>query len=204
MKFISSIFLMSISALLHPVYGANCENKIESPISTIDKNVSEISATLETQKGSFEEEMPISCSSINLREAEINVKCITSKGAIYQRVSKDKFGEAWKGEDGIIWSDIVGTSSFYNANNVCTKIGGRLPSREDFEKGESKGFREVLPNIVKIPFETPKPFIFWTSTKSEELQNGLKYPLVFNGTNKDVYFAGYYDASVEMVRCVSR
>ncbi|MGZ3768263.1 MAG: hypothetical protein ACXVCP_15920 [Bdellovibrio sp.] len=47
----------------------------------------------------------------DLRSAPIGSKCRTTKGAIFERVFKDGFGEAWKDPDGRIWSDMIGGNS---------------------------------------------------------------------------------------------
>lgn len=59
----------------------------------------------------------------------------TSTGAVFRRVERDGFGRAWKAPDGTIWSeshgDLVTDSA---AASACAKIGGRLPTRRDFER----------------------------------------------------------------------
>jgi hypothetical protein len=90
---------------------------------------------------------PVDCGSIDLRTAQIHVKCMTSKGTVFERVSRDNFGEAWKGPDGLIWSDRIGSNSQNYAMEMCKYLGGALPSRADLERGEAFGFREVLPRM---------------------------------------------------------
>lgn len=139
-----------------------------------------------------------SCRAINLREAPIHLKCLTSKGAIYERVSRDNFGEAWKSPRGVIWSDRVGLSSYFFARNVCAKIGAELPSREHFELGEAEGFREVLPNMIAPPFEQVgvKLYSYWSST------NGTSGAYIFYSNSGNIweYFADYEGS----VRCIER
>lgn len=93
--------------------------------------------------------------SVDLRSAAVGFKCRTSKGAIFERVARQGFGEAWKGPDGLVWSDFVGKYSQYDAIMACKKLNGTLPSRADFERAEAKGFREILPNMKKW---------FWSSS----------------------------------------
>lgn len=109
---------------------------------------------------------PEACDSVNLRTAQIHVKCITSKGSIYERVSRDNFGEAWKGPDGFIWSDRVGNDTQYDAVKTCRNLGGKLPDRAAFERGESYGFREVLPNMKDRYFWSSE--VDWTSSPDPE------------------------------------
>ncbi len=94
---------------------------------------------------SASEQVP--CSSVNLRAKKPGFTCTTSKGAIYERVSRDGFGEAWKGPDGIIWSQQIlsgGMVSFRESVEACRDLRATIPSLEDTERGESNGFREVL------------------------------------------------------------
>jgi hypothetical protein len=65
---------------------------------------------------------------------------------VYERVDSDGFGHAWKGPDGLIWSEKKESPSQYSAIVSCQfKEGGRLPSKLDFEAGEVFGLREALP-----------------------------------------------------------
>lgn len=88
------------------------------------------------------------CRSLDLRAVPAGTKCRTAKGSIYERVWREYFGEAWKGPDGMVWSDLIGSGTQYEAVDLCKNLGGVLPSRSDFERGEASGFREVLPNMT--------------------------------------------------------
>lgn len=84
----------------------------------------------------------------DLRNVPIGFKCITSENETYERVSKDKFGEAWKDSNGLIWSGVIGECIYDKAAETCNRIGGRLPSPDDFyERGVEKGFYDVLPEM---------------------------------------------------------
>jgi hypothetical protein len=140
-------------------------------------------------------QMSVSCSSINLRTAQLHVKCTTSMGAVYERVSRDNFGESWKGPDGLIWSDRVGSRSEsdtqYNAVEMCKNLGGALPSKADFERGEANGFREVLPNM--------KDRTFWSSSINPAVAISAYY-FDDDGGDLDLGYRGKYSS----VRCVER
>ncbi len=92
---------------------------------------------------------PVPCASLDLRNVPVGTRCTTSKSAIYERVSRENFGEAWKGPDRLIWSDRIGTtiSDQFEAVKTCKNLGGTLPERVDFERGKASGFLEVLPNL---------------------------------------------------------
>ncbi len=102
------------------------------------------------KESSFPDQAPVACSSINPRTAKLHDKCTTSKGAIYERVSRDHFGEAWKGPDGLVWSDRVGNYTQSNAAEICKKLDGTPPSKADFERSEGYGLREVLSNMTDL------------------------------------------------------
>ncbi|MBI2646171.1 MAG: hypothetical protein HYW85_03945 [Deltaproteobacteria bacterium] len=89
--------------------------------------------------------LPCSDLSAALR-ATVGSKCKTSKGAVYERVNRDNFTEAWKGPEGMIWNGDNSTAAYkhQDAIDFCNKKGGVLPSKEDLQKGEANGFREVL------------------------------------------------------------
>ena len=149
--------------------------------------------------------IPVACSSINLRMAELHVKCTTSKGTVFERVSRRNFSEAWKGPDGLIWSDCVGGSpedvcgaryNQYNAVKFCEKLGGRLPSRADFELGETNGLREVLPHINN--------YYFWSSSGASADYTGSGY-VYHRYLGEDTAYVYYeYISLAEAARCVRR
>ena len=110
--------------------------------------------------------------------ALIGIRCRTTKGAIFERVEKSGFGEAWKlvrgvpsteGMDrGKIWGDRL-SDSYTNkfethlfatqAPVACRDLGGRLPSKVEFERGEANGIREVLPDMSSR--------LYWSSTAGQ-------------------------------------
>lgn len=117
------------------------------------------------------------CGGLNLRTSPVGTKCRTSKGAIFERVSRLNFGEAWRGPDGIIWSDVIGRKNHRDAFETCTEeLGAFFPAQVAFENGESFGFREVLPG-----FSGRK---FWVGTS-----NYVDAPVFFGdyGTFLDSY-----------------
>ena len=144
------------------------------------------------------DDIPTACSSINLRIAPLGMKCKTSKGghdgkgAIFERVSRDNFGEAWKGPDGVIWSDRTGSDTQFNAVYACENLGGELPSRANFERGEANGFREVLPNM--------KDHWFWSSSVNP---SDPYYGNYFSGNYGDIGDTSRNNGKFS-VRCVGR
>lgn len=122
----------------------------------------------------------------------IGTRCTTSKGSVYERVLRANFGETWKGPDGLIWSDRVGSiTDEYNAEVICKNLGGELPSMDEFKRNEAYGFREVLPNM--------KNRIFWSSS----VDGDPEIAYAFNGSNGDGVFDDR-DYILDSVRCVGR
>ncbi|MGK5089878.1 hypothetical protein WDW86_20190 [Bdellovibrionota bacterium FG-2] len=74
-----------------------------------------------------------SYSEIQLRAARPGFKCrISSWGAnVYERVAHPGFGESWKTPDGMIWGDVLAAADQPQAAQICEKLGGRLPTRDD-------------------------------------------------------------------------
>ena len=146
--------------------------------------------------------------SMNLRTVDIGYKCQTSRGAIYERVAQDKFGEAWQGPDGLIWSDTIG--QYTNTGEIsgdivvdsgatrgCKNIGGTLPEVADFQRGEFNGFREVLPNME---FRGDLYVSYWTASVAHTQYGSDAYVfLPFSGN-----FIPDFRRSYEYVRCVTR
>lgn len=124
----------------------------------------------------------------------VGTKCMTSKGSIYERVSRDNFGEAWKGVDvshSLIWSNMAGRSSLDEAVNTCKTLGGALPERADFKQGEANGFREVLPNM--------EGEWYWTSTIFSVEEN-----YIFSGDAGDFGYSSPGRYGYASVRCIVR
>lgn len=118
----------------------------------------------------------VPCSSLNLRKVKVGQKCMTSSGYIYERVSKVNFGQAWKGQDNLIWSSkIGGLSSQKIATQTCKDIGGDLPSLSQFMIGEGNEFSEVLPDI--------RENWFWTSTIDSHIFDDDSSAFAFAGGN---------------------
>lgn len=161
-KTLTLMFLTS-AAMSHPGAAragsdrAECLAKArEAQATKVQRSVEELAMSVGAASPSPEEIEPCRDVSVDLREAAIGFKCRTSKDAIFERVARDGFGEAWKGPDGLVWSDYQGNSSQYGATKACEKLGGALPSRADFARGESRGIREVLPGW--------KSRYFWSSS----------------------------------------
>jgi hypothetical protein len=131
---------------------------------------------------------------IDLRTVDVGFKCRNTKGKIYERVAKANFGEAWKGPDGLIWSDIVDHDTLYDAFGICKKLGGKLPTREDFELGEANGFRKVLPNM--------KDQWYWSSSP-HPVSDDIPYEFNGNGGDDNV-ISGHTTSQLDAIRCVAR
>jgi hypothetical protein len=180
-------------------FAANsCDGNVEARLSKMEKEIADIKALLGQNPAPVNppSQTPVACSSINLRTAKLHVKCTTSKGAVFERVSRDNFGEAWRGPDGWVWSDRLGSETQDRAIGLCRNIGAELPLRADFERGEANGFREVLPNM-KINFAEER--YFWTSSN---LPSSDDNAYLFNGGSG--IMTDNFLENKEDVRCVER
>lgn len=156
----------------------------------ISNQISDYLVDVVVKKLAIKPQRPVDCLSINVNTAPIGTKCETSAGAIFERVERANFGVAWKGPDGLVWSDIVGNEHQLDAINLCrTVIGGRLPTRGDFEKGEMNGFREALPEMGH--------YSQWTSTS---LSGGLGWQF-YSGMGE---FSARHSVLNAYVRCVGK
>lgn len=131
--------------------GEPCRD-LRARLAELERQVAELHATLARMEGPAECADPL----IDLRKVPVGFRCRTSKGAIFERVARGGFGEAWRDPDGKIWSDEVSESSSQpESAKLCKKRGGTLPSRKDFERAHALGFRQVLPHSDGW---------YWTST----------------------------------------
>jgi hypothetical protein len=124
-------------------------------------------------------------------------KCITTNGAVWERVIRPNLGEAWRGPDGVVWGPQVGDQeNFADATEYCQLIGGILPSRTNFIRGHANDMEEVLPN-----WKSGKGIQYWTSTLYE-LDDGQAYSVSTDGwiIGPDPRNQWLYNH----VRCVSR
>jgi hypothetical protein len=131
------------------------------------------------------------CTSINTSTVPVGTQCSTSKGAVYERVSRDGFGVAWKGPDGVTWGDVIGTAAQYDAEESCDDLGGKLPRKADFEHGLANGFFEVLPNSYGR--------FFWTSTST-----GDKFAIALDTRYNPTNFGDLTKHLKEFYRCIAR
>ncbi|HBQ20617.1 MAG TPA: hypothetical protein DD708_01640 [Deltaproteobacteria bacterium] len=145
--------------------------------------------------------------SVNLRNAPIGFKCITSANVIFERAEKEGFGEAWKDlQTGLIWSDRNSSEQCLNvideikdgiilhsvATRICEKMGGTVPTASDFKIAETHGFREALPHM--------KDHQYWSS--SVHLNNADQD--LFNGEDGRLYTINPSIFDFFFVRCVAQ
>jgi hypothetical protein len=92
-------------------------------------------------------EWPVQCRRLEWDEKGIPVgkSCMTDAGSVYTRVERVGFGEAWRGPDGLIWSDILLPSANpFNAAAICSKLGGRLPTVREVKVARLNGYPDIL------------------------------------------------------------
>jgi hypothetical protein len=126
--------------------------------------------------------------------ANFGDKCITSKFAIYERVSKPGFGEAWRGPDGVTWGERVTEGNIYSGQRVCTQLNGELPKSDDALRGEAFGFREILPNMMRTPAQGEA---YWLNSQPT-------YPCAFYGNSGKINCSDNLVFVDFSIRCVSR
>lgn len=128
----------------------------------------------------------------NLREVAVGSVVRTSKGTLFELISRDERGkEIWLDKtSGIIWGDAEDDK--YNHHDAVEKFGDKLPTKEEFEIAEEHGFREVLPNI--------RGNWFWSGSVNPV---NASYAYFFNG-GYGVVGGGDRSVNSGSVRCVSR
>lgn len=139
----------------------------------------------------------VACINLKLRAVPVGTKCKTSTGSIYERVYRANFGEAWKGPDGLTWSDQVGSGTQYEAVNICKNLGATLPSINDFIRGDGYGFLETLPNM--------RDRFFWSSSLYSSPSDYSDEPAeayYFASAGGSTYH--YPRNQVDSIRCVVR
>ncbi len=146
-----------------------------------------------------------------LSKKPVGFKCKFIGGAIWERVDKPGFGEAWKDlETGITWSENVGGATNSGQSNgdlvidsdavsACRAIGGELPSASDFVKGQDNYSTWILPQFAKS--QTPKyrdeSFTYWT----KNVRPHDKIAIVFDAVNG---YSAIDRSKQALVRCISR
>ncbi len=134
------------------------------------------------------------CSTLDVsKPIPVGMTCMTSKGKIFERIEQKDFGKAWKGPDGLIWSDQIGTGNQYDAVKICKRVGGSLPSAYEFSRGEADGFREALPHM--------KNSSFWTSSIDYNFMSPGIYGYIFQTDDHEMSI-GFREHDEHSVRCV--
>jgi hypothetical protein len=101
-----------------------------------------------------------SCHSIDLRTAASHTKCMTSKGAVFERVQIRELDqrltaltETWKDPDGRIWGDVIAENPHVECIRYDGLRSGRVARNDDYVRGELHGIREVLRFSTDRPYE---------------------------------------------------
>lgn len=156
------------------------------------------------------------CIKYDLSQVPTGFKCRTTEGCkdnlgcVYEKLSHSAFGESWKDPDGLIWSDIA-RGAFSNEGNpandkngeitdseaakLCADAKGRLPTKAEFEHGESQAFREVLPNMTNGGVGN------WFASATVD-PNDSRYTYFFGGRSGHMV-RDKREGSVVRVRCVT-
>jgi len=100
-----------------------------------------------------------SCSEINLKEKAVGTICKTAMGQFKRVEINGEFGIQDLGKNGKVWFDAITLKVNQDeATTVCSaKTRQSLPTTENFELAESRGFREAFSGDVGSKF-------FWSSS----------------------------------------
>lgn len=145
------------------------------------------------------------CKDHDLRAVNPDFACRSSKGNIFRLTHRAEDGtEVWLDRfSGLHWGDKLPERIRRKAaGELCakqvegrTKIGSqlvnKLPTLEDFAGAESRGFREVLPNM--------KDHFYWADSSVPGARN---IGHVFNGNIGKPELVVYRSINFENVRCV--
>ncbi|MBI2646840.1 MAG: hypothetical protein HYW85_07440 [Deltaproteobacteria bacterium] len=141
--------------------------------------------------------------SMDLREAPIGFTCITENDAVFERVKRKFFGEAWKDHDtGLIWSDLVGETWGCNKGvKVCETLEARLPTQIEVQRASASGLLKALPNVHVMKRDYSLRSYWWYNPPT---RSWFSHPSC--GTYSDTTISGnYYEFTWndhESVRCV--
>jgi hypothetical protein len=146
----------------------------------------------------------------------------TSTGAVFTQVQgPGTFGDAWKDPSGMMWSSNQGKfeNDQNDANNLnqpplldaaqaCAKIGGILPSLDNYKKlmsyfelDESQQFtKQGLKDLVAL-FPDTRSDIWWTSSPSPEYPWDPAYFSSELGCKQLYDFRSQFE---ESVRCIAQ
>lgn len=81
----------------------------------------------------------------NEKQHERGSRCKTTLRTPFERVDHDRFGDAVRAPNGLIWSQVLAEDlNASEAAAFCKNIGARLPTGKELELGESESFREAL------------------------------------------------------------
>jgi len=105
----------------------------------------------------------ISCNdpSVHLRQEPLGFKCLSYWGVVFEKVDGGTLGESWRGNDGVIWGDVIGQYDFQDAFKACEAIGAKLPDLAVYQHGYHSGMDGVLPHMGNAQGYGVS---FWTST----------------------------------------
>ncbi|MFL5813526.1 MAG: hypothetical protein ACJ763_08105 [Bdellovibrionia bacterium] len=134
----------------------------------------------------------VDCVAMDSSTEPVGTRCNTFNNAVYERVSKAGFGAAWKGPDGLVWSDLIGEATQAGAALKCQKLGGRLPTQQEFQRNEMYGLRQILPNM--------RDHYFWSASPGTHAARFFYY--AFGGSNGIPFF---YNPELDFIsfRCVA-
>lgn len=141
------------------------------------------------------------CKELQPRKLAVGSGCVTSSGAPFKLRVRAKGGrEVWEDlSSGLLWGDrLPARHDREEAKEACARSkdpgpGARLPTREELEQAESRGFREALPDM--------QDRFYWSSTAVPG-SPAVRY--VFNGNFGTSFVVMYNNIPYESVRCVAQ
>ncbi len=92
------------------------------------------------------------CLDLNLYQMEVGQSCLTEKDGAFTRVKVTEELEAWKDEQGLLWSDWMGKANHYVAMDECALLGMHLPSKSEYKLAVEHGLKQIDFDFYKRPF----------------------------------------------------
>ena len=208
--FVTSVFFLNTTAFAD----CNTNTKVASEAPALKRLESTLGMVFR-KVASGEEPQPLACSdiSVNLRSIAVGFKCRTSKGGVFKRVERPGFGESWRDQNGVTWSDYLGNAAgsswLPNRKKLCAATHSELPSVEDYKQGDALGMLEVIPNLENAQYWTSSPT--YGLGGNEPDNNTAACTIVVDdaiidsahGIKKIAYTVGFADYK-RAVRCIDR
>lgn len=127
----------------------------------------------------------------DLTKVEIGTLVMTTKGFVWKLLTVSELGQSWLDEtSGLTW--FPKENGTFNHYQAVEQFQSSFPTKEEFEKAEEHGIREIFNDFQNE--------WFWSASVHPSFSY---YAYFFNGSNGDIDYYYRYDYYVS-VRCVAR